>query len=178
MRPVSSQGNTYGIYALTIVVLMVLVSTVTFLVHRIHAGSKASNNAASISSYCVGQTFSSGNSGHCVKDIQVLAGYMYAHLHELPSCKFTVPSVAYSVKTTGSYDSTDEGVVSVMQSWAQCYAKQEGFTTNVKTTGKVDKQTWGELCTYAYTDPLHSHTVDATDSIAAGKDAGCSALSL
>lgn len=177
MNPPSSRGNSYGVYVATIAALIIVAVAVTLLFHHKQTATQSPKQTANLSNYCVGQTFAAGDSGHCVQDIQVLAGYIHAHMNLLPSCDYATSSTANNIQTTGTYDSSDTGVVSNLQSWAQCYAKQEGFTTNVSTSGKVDKQTWGELCTYGYSDPIHSHVTGANDSIAAGKDAGCAELS-
>ncbi len=176
MNPTSPRRSSYGVYVATIAVLMIIAATITLLLRHNHTISQSAKQSANLSSYCVGQTFAAGGTGHCVQDIQVLASYMQSHMNELPSCKIEVSTTAYAIKITGTYDYSDKGVVSMLQSWAQCYAKQEGFTTNVKTSGNVDKPTWGELCAYGYTDPTRSHVTGASDSIAAGKDASCPLL--
>ena len=81
-----------------------------------------------------------------------------------------------TLPVNGVYDTATARQVLAVQHWASCYAIQEGFTSNIKQTGNVDKTTWSELCTYGYTDPQHSHASGAAATIAAGTDAGCAQL--
>ena len=91
----------------------------------------------------------------------------------LTQCPFTGGA---ELTVNATYDADTAAQVKSVQQWASCYAKQEGFTSNVGQTGTVDRNTWGELCTYGYTDPLHSSATGASATIAAGKDAGCAEL--
>lgn len=124
-----------------------------------------------LSNYCVGQTYTAGGSGHCVDDVQTLVNYM--EHSGLTECPFTDGA---TIAVSGSYDTGTETQVKSIQGWSECYAKQEGFTSNVKQTGTVGKATWGLLCTYGYTDPLRTTAAGASGAIAAGKDAGCDEL--
>ena len=127
--------------------------------------------SASKSVGCVTEQFSAGKTGHCVSDIQTLVNYM--EHSGLTECPFTNGS---SHVVNGSYDSSTSRQVRSVQQWSDCYAKQEGFTSDVSQTGTVDKATWGELCTYGYTDPMHTSTKGASTVEAAGKDAGCQSV--
>lgn len=174
MQAKRTTGGYIQIIYLAIVVIIVA-ATVSVVLIRHHDPTK---QPADLSRYCVGRTFARGDSGGCVRDVQTLVQYVYANFDELPTCKSYIDgAVAYSLKTTGTYNYADESVVQILQSWAQCYAHQEGFSTNVKMTGSVNMATWGELCTYGYTDPSHNGVSGAAASIAAGKDAGCAKLS-
>lgn len=155
-----------------LLVVAAAIIIVTFVLlnvhHRVAAPAK---QTVSLSSYCVGQTVKTGDSGHCAADIQTMINYM--EHSGLTQCPF---EGGKQLPVTNEYDTATAAQVQSIQGWANCYAKQEGFTTNVRQTGSVDRTTWSELCTYGYTNPLRSGANGASDSIAAGKDAGCAPL--
>jgi hypothetical protein len=159
--------NRTWIYA-GIAVLLIAAAISFFFLHRTH---KVQKSIAKLNGYCVGTTLNSSSSGHCVSDAQTIINYM--ENSGLTQCEF-VNSAKLTVD--GTYDTATATQVKSIQTWANCYAAQEGFTSNVKETGSVDRPTWGELCTYGYTDPMHSAASGAGDAIAAGKDAGCTQL--
>jgi hypothetical protein len=153
----------------TIAVVVLLTGAVLFF-HK-HTAAKAAANTNEISKYCVGQNFTAGSSGFCVTDIQILANYM--EHSGLSECPFNDSSV---MTVTGTYDQTTADHIKSIQKWSECYAAQEGFKSNVQQTGSVDQPTWGELCTFGYTDPKQRSASDATTAIAAGNNAGCAVL--
>ena len=152
-----------------LIIAVLLLGLIAFtLLNRNHTAAKAATN---LTGYCVGSSLTTNSSGHCVSDIQTMINYM--EHSGLTQCPFEHSAV---LAINGTYDSTMAAQVTSIQHWATCYASQEGFTSNIKETGVVDRATWGELCAYGYTDPIRSSTVGATASIAAGKDAGCAQL--
>jgi hypothetical protein len=155
------------------IVVVVLIGLIALLVShdRSTSATNQTNSSASISSGCVSKQFSTGSTGHCVSDIQTLVNY--TEHSGLTECPF---SNGATLIVNGSYDSLTSTQVRSIQQWSDCYAEQEGFTSDVMQTGTVDKATWGELCTYGYTDPLHTSAKGATTVEAAGKDAGCQSL--
>lgn len=171
MKQLRSHGSAYIPIVITVVVAIVIAIGVFLFLNQNHTTTKSGGQSTAISSACVGQGFATGSSGHCVRDIQTLVNYM--EHSGLTECPF---SSGATLTVSSTYDSATATQVKSVQQWSSCYAKQEGFTSNVQQTGKVDKTTWGELCTYAYTDPLHTSATGATSSIAAGKDAGCAQL--
>jgi hypothetical protein len=150
--------------------LLIAVIVFGFLKYTHHA-AKSAKIRADLSGQCAGQSFASGSTGTCVTDIQTLVNYM--EHSGLTECPFTGGAL---LDVNGTYDTATTTQIRSVQEWSNCYAKQEGFTSNVKITGTVDKATWGELCTYGYTDPLHTSATSATNTIATGKDAGCAEL--
>lgn len=120
---------------------------------------------------CTSQEFSLGSSGNCVEDIQTMVDYMEtAGLNE---CPFT-DTAALPIK--GTYNTYTAQQVSSVQTWVQCYSKQEGARSNVAVSGKVNEATWHLLCSYAYHFPSQSNSSTSPyfqKTIAAGKDAGC-----
>jgi hypothetical protein len=160
-----------SVKALIIAIVFIVVGASAFMLldHKHTDTVKAQNTL--LSSYCVGQSYTTGSSGHCVDDIQTLVNYM--EHSGLTECPFDGGA---TLTVNSSYDGDTTTQVKSVQGWSECYAKQEGFTSNVKQTGTVDKVTWGLLCTYGYTDPLHTTASGASEAIAAGKDAGCGEL--
>lgn len=150
--------------------MLVAVACVGLFYHK-HTTAKTATHNAEMSKYCIGQNFSTGSSGNCVSDIQTLTNYM--EHSGLTECTFDGGA---TLTVSGNYDQTTADQVKTVQKWSQCYATQEGFKSNVNQTGSVDRPTWGELCTFGYTDPSQSKAADAAASIAAGNDAGCAQL--
>jgi hypothetical protein len=171
MRRLRSRGSAYIPIIIAAVLVVVIVIGVFLFLNRNHSATKSSSQSAVTRNACVGQDFADGSSGHCVRDVQTLVNYM--EHSGLTECPF---SGGATLTVSGTYDSATATQVKSVQQWSSCYAKQEGFNSNVQQTGEVDKTTWGELCTYAYTDPLHTSANGAASSIAAGKDAGCAQL--
>ena len=168
-----TQQRSGGYIQIVLIALAVIVIGAVLLVFlsRNHSAAKPSSSASTLSGQCVGQTFTSGSGGHCVSDIQTLVNYM--EHSGLTECPFTGGA---TLVVSGSYDTATASQIRSVQGWSDCYAKQEGFTSNVIVTGNVDKATWGELCAYSYADPLHTSASGASAAIAAGKDADCAAL--
>jgi peptidoglycan hydrolase-like protein with peptidoglycan-binding domain len=168
-----TQQRSGGYIQIVLVALAVIVIGVVVLVflNRNHGTTKPIASASTLSSHCVGQTFTPGSSGHCVSDIQTLLNYV--EHSGLTECPFTGGA---TLTVSGTYDTATASQVRSVQGWSDCYAKQEGFTSNVKVTGNVDTATWGELCAYGYIDPLHTSASGASAAIASGKDADCAAL--
>lgn len=156
---------------LFVAVLVIAAAAILAFIHHKRTTGAAKAQVADLSSYCVGRMFNIGSSGHCVSDIQTIVNYM--EHSGLTQCPFADGA---ELTVDGTYDAETSAQVKSVQQWASCYAKQEGFSSNVPQTGAVEKTTWDELCTYGYTDPLHSSATKAGTTIAAGKDAGCSQL--
>jgi hypothetical protein len=172
MQRLDLRGETPTPVAISIILIVILLSAglFWFLLHSSNSGNQAMKTTAP-GNACVGQQFTDGSSGHCVRDIQTLVNYM--EHSGLTECPF---SGGATLSVTGAFNSATAAQVKSVQQWSSCYAHQEGFTSNVHATGTIDRTTWGELCTYGYTDPLHTSATGAKDSIAAGKDAGCAEL--
>jgi len=168
-RPLNKLGLSVKAFAIVAALVIVGVGAFLLLDHK-HTEKVKANNTI-LSNYCVGQTLSVGSSGHCVDDVQTLVNYM--EHSGLTECTFDNGA---TIAVDGTFASSTATQVKSAQEWSECYAKQEGFTSNVKTTDNVDKSTWGLLCTYGYSDPLHTTAAGAATAIAAGKDAGCGEL--
>jgi len=160
-------GRSTILIASTVVVIAIVVG---FLLWHHQTHTSAARKAA-LSAYCVGQTFTTNDTGHCVSDIQTLVNYMEDS--GLTECSFTDGA---KLDITGTYDAATATQVQSIQNWAVCYAKQEGFASNVHPSSTVDRATWGELCTFSYIDPIRNSATDAGASIAAGSNAGCAQL--
>jgi hypothetical protein len=171
-RPARSLTNDGFVGIILLLVVVVVLTGGIYLALARHKSAKpAVAQSANLHSYCVGQPLTTSASGHCVSDVQTMVNYM--EHSGLTECPFMGGA---TLVVSGTYDATTSAQVQSVQAWSQCYAKQEGFSSNVKQTGNVDKSTWGELCTYSYTDPLHTSATDANTAISAGKDAGCAQL--
>ena len=153
------------------VIAIAVVAFILFNMHRSSAKTGAQTQTADLSKYCVSRTFAVGSSGRCVGDIQALTNYM--ENSDLTQCPFLG---AATLPISNTYDAPTGAQIRAVQQWAVCYARQEGFATNVGPTGTVDKATWGELCTYSYTNPSRNGASGASAAITAGKDAGCMQL--
>jgi hypothetical protein len=171
MRRTQQRSGGYIQIVLIVLAVIVIGAVILVFLNHNHSAAKPSSSASTLSSHCVGQTFTPGSSGHCVSDIQTLVNYM--EHSGLTECPFTGSA---TLAVSGSYDAATASQIRSVQGWSDCYAKQEGFTSNVKVTGNVDTVTWGELCAYGYTDPLHTSASGASATITAGKDADCAAL--
>ena len=126
---------------------------------------------ALVASGCTARQFDVGSSGTCVNDIQTMINYM--ETSGLNECPFVG---AQRLPINGTYDSATKVQVSTVQTWINCYSKQEGSQTSVSVTGKVDSATWHLFCSYAYQFPSQSNSSVSPfrqASIAAGKNAGC-----
>lgn len=165
-----SRGNKWMLLAAGIAALVVVVATLLLFFHK-HTVMKTAAHTAAMGKYCVGQNLSIGSSGHCVSDIQTLVNFM--ERGGLTECKFDGSA---TLAVNGTFDEATKTQIMSIQNWADCYATQEGFKSNVKQTGSVDQSTWGELCTFGYSDPMQSDTANAAASIAAGTDAACPRL--
>jgi hypothetical protein len=165
----TSRGYTQVLIVVVAAIVIVVGAFILFSHHR-NTGNTG-GRTGDLSSYCVGQTFNLGSSGRCVSDIQTLVNYM--EHSGLTECQFAGGA---TLTVDGVYDGTTATQVRAVQGWANCYAKQEGFTSNVQLTSNVDKATWGELCTYGYTNPSRNGAKNASSAISAGKDAGCAQL--
>jgi len=159
------------VHVVALIAAVIVVAVITLIVVNMRRNPATTNAPAVSLSGCVSKTFGSGSSGHCVGDIQTLVNYM--ENSGLTECPFTGGT---QLALSSVYDNPTVLQVQSVQGWAGCYAKQEGFTSNVQQTGTVDKATWGELCTYGYINPSHNGAAGSAKSIAAGKDAGCAQL--
>jgi hypothetical protein len=171
MQQARKTGGYIELIIVVVIVFIVLGLGLIYLDRHYYSKTNTPSGTKDLSSYCVGKTFASGASGNCVSDIQTLINYM--ENSGLTQCPFDGGA---PLTVNGTFDSITTAQVKSVQGWASCYATQEGFTTNVIQNGTVDKTTWGELCTYGYTNPSHSGASGATSAIAAGKDAGCAQL--
>jgi hypothetical protein len=91
----------------------------------------------------------------------------------LNQCPFTGSSI---LSINGSYDTNTQDQVKVVQTWLNCYNKQEGQPIVDTANGIVGTSTWSGLCTYAYQYPSQANQSSSQylkASIAAGKNAGC-----
>ncbi|HUB93235.1 MAG TPA: hypothetical protein VMB52_01915 [Verrucomicrobiae bacterium] len=170
MHPKRTSGGYAQIILLVAAVVLIALAVFLFLDHS-HNTKKPTTQTVNLSNYCVGRSFSAGSTGHCVADVQTIINYMEDS--GLTQCPFENGA---QLTVSSAYDAATVVQVKSVQTWASCYAKQEGFTTNVQQTGTIDNVTWGELCTYGYTNPSHNGASNASLSIAAGKDAGCAQL--
>jgi hypothetical protein len=154
----------YSIFAL--VIILVVIAIFAFK-HK----TATTRTAGATTTGCRAQTFTTGSSGACVKDIQTMTNYM--ETAALTECPFTG---GQTLPISGDYDSTTAAQVKVVQTWASCYYRQEGMSLAIASNGIVDNNTWTELCDFAYSSPKNSHASTSPytqASIAAGKNAHC-----
>ncbi len=156
------------------IVCTVAIVTVSIVLtrHNQAASQQTKTHSTTLGNACVGRAFTVGDSGQCVRDAQLLVNYM--EHSGLTECPFHNGA---TLVITGAYSQKTATQVRAVQQWSSCYAKQEGFTSAIKQSGRIDKLTWRELCTYSYTDPLHRGAANASAAIAAGRNAGCANLS-
>lgn len=169
MQQKRSSGGYVHLIALAVAAIVIVIIALVML--NIHRHAAAPGKQSSNLTGCVSQTFGSGSSGHCVGDIQTLVNYM--EHSGLTECQFDGGA---QLVLSSVYDNATVVQVKSVQGWSDCYAKQEGFTSNVQQTGTVDRVTWGELCTYGYTNPSRTGAAGSASSVAAGKDAGCAQM--
>jgi hypothetical protein len=151
-----------GAICLLIVALLIVIAIVR------HSSARTSPVASNI---CVSKQLSLGSTGACVSDAQTMVDFMESD--GLTQCPFTGASV---LNINGTYDSSTEKQVEVVQTWLNCYNKQEGEPTNVLANGILSTTTWQALCTYAYIYPSSSNQSSSSylqQSIVAGQNAGC-----
>lgn len=158
-------------HIIALAAVIIVVAIIALILVTMHRDAATTDTPTANLSGCVSKTFGSDSSGHCVSDIQTLVNYM--EHSGLTECPFTGGA---QLSVSSVYDNATVLQVQSVQGWAGCYAKQEGFTSNIQQTGTVDKTTWSELCTYGFTNPSHNGTAGAAGAIAAGKDAGCAQL--
>jgi hypothetical protein len=83
---------------------------------------------------------------------------------------------AKSLDINGVYNASTAIQVKTVQTWENCYNKQEGDPTRISADGSVENTTWYELCTYGYQYPKQSNQSTSSYfkvSLVAGKSAGC-----
>jgi hypothetical protein len=170
-NPNSIQPKSHGTKAikeLAIVIIFALIIGGAFSL--LHHSSKSTATQI-VASGCIAKQFSVGSSGNCVSDVQNMVNFMETDNYN--QCPF---SGMAKLTISGVYDAATQTQVKVVQSWENCYNKQEDSTTRIVASGNVGTSTWSELCTYAYQYPKQSNSSTSPyfkASIAAGKDAGC-----
>jgi hypothetical protein len=138
------------------------------------AGRHKSAKTAAALTGCVTRTLAQGSSGSCVKDVQTFVNFV--ETDDLSECPFTGGK---TINESGMFDSSTARQVAIVQTWLNCYNRQEGEAAVVNSNGIVAPATWSQLCNYAYRFPSQSSSrvsPYAKASIAAGKNAGCAEL--
>lgn len=155
-----------------VVLVLLAVGVVYSLVHKKAASTSARTTSGAVAgSGCVARQFTVGSTGNCVSDIQTMVNYI--ETAGLIECPF--PGAAQN-PASGTYDAATQTQVKIVQSWVNCYNKEEGVTTAINADGNVGASTWPELCTYGYKFPAlakQSTSPYFQQTLAAGKDAGC-----
>jgi hypothetical protein len=166
-----------GSMAIVVILAVVGLVVVGFVGYRLLTANKgtsydmSSSSSANAKSGCVAQSLQVGASGHCVSDVQNLVNLM--ETGGLIQCPF--PRAA-RLTVNGAYDSATQTQVAAVQSWVNCYNKEEGNTATIPTDGKVDPATWSQMCVYGYRLPKQAGQSTSPyykDAQAAGQDAGC-----
>lgn len=162
-----STGNRSGKRSTWLLIFVILaVAVAGILYSRRHATKPASTRSG-----CVTQTQTIGSSGSCVADVQNMINYI--ETSGLNECPFVNGK---TLTVTGTYDTKTSQQVKVVQTWTNCYNKQEGSNQTVAVTGNVDVSTWTMLCSYGYKFAKQSQSSTSpyrTAAINAGKAAGC-----
>jgi hypothetical protein len=155
-------------YLLASAILIIVIVGVCLAFFKSQA---ATGSVSRINNGCIGKHFGSGSSGTCVSDIQTMVNF--TETDNLNQCPFTGSK---PLDINGSYEASTQAQVRVIQTWFNCYNKQEGQPIVIGVTGIVNKPTWSDLCTYAYQYPSQNSQSSSPyrkSSIAAGKNAGC-----
>jgi hypothetical protein len=168
-------GSTGSIVVIAVLAVLGL-AVVSFAVFKMLPANKSTAGTAGTASKaagtgCVTQTLVPGSSGHCVSDIQNLINFM--ETGGLTQCPF--PQAA-RLTVSGTYDTATQTQVAAVQSWVNCYNKEEGNSAALSTSGTTDPATWSQLCVYGYRLPGQagqSQSPYFQAAQAAGKDAGC-----
>ncbi len=120
---------------------------------------------------CVTQNLAVGSNSSCVLYAKTMVDYIEtAGLNE---CSFTGGQV---VPLNNDYDTATAQQIKVVQTWINCYNKQEGSTQTIAENGSVNSTTWMVLCSYGFSFPKQSHSTTSPyhyQTISAGQDAGC-----
>jgi hypothetical protein len=155
-------------YIILAVVVVIALAAGGYVLQRHHTQS-ASSHAAKNS--CNAKQFGPGSSGSCVSDIQTMVNFM--ETDELTECPF---AGAQTLSPSGSYDKTTQAEVKVVQTWLNCYDREEGTPKTLSANGTVGSATWYELCTFAYEYPQRANSSPSPywqAAQVAGKNAGC-----
>ena len=150
---------------LGIIILAVIAGAFYFI------NNNSSKKTIAAQNTCTSKEFAPASSGNCVSDIQTMVNFMQTN--QLNQCPF---SGGASLSINGNYDDSTTAQVKVVQSWLNCYNKQEGAPVINTVNGTVDAATWTGLCTYAYQYPSHNNQSPSPylkQTLIAGKDAGC-----
>lgn len=153
-------------YLLLVIIVIVAISITIFFINR-----RSNQTKQTTQSTCTSKQFSLGSSGDCISDIQTMVDFIESD--SLTQCPF--PG-AKALSINGSYDENTQTQVKVIQTWLNCYNKQEGSPVTINVDGSVGTTTWPELCTYAYLFPKQSNESTSPyfkPSLVAGKRAGC-----
>jgi hypothetical protein len=153
--------------AITVVIVLIVVGVILLVSHHSTSPTKTVAGTG-----CSSQQFSVGSSGACVQDIQTMVNFM--ETDDLTECPFIGGK---SIPMNGTFDTDTEQQVTVVQTWENCYNKQEDLPATLTANGIVNAQTWTELCSYGYTFPKQSTTSPSPyfkSTLTAGQNAGCS----
>ncbi len=152
-----------------LIAIIVAVGVVFNLVHK-RSANLAPQTAVS-GTGCVTKQLAIGSTGSCVSDVQTMVNYM--ETAGLIQCPFPGAS---QIPINGTFDTATQAQVKVVQSWVNCYNKEEGVTKVIVADGTVGPTTWPEICTYAYKFPKlagQNPSQFYKQAVAAGEDAGC-----
>lgn len=145
--------------------VVVLAAIDGYLLARPHA-QRQSTTAS-----CLSEQLRAGSTGNCVKDAQTMVDFV--ETDSLNECPF---AGGKTIQPSGTYDAATAAQIKVVQTWLNCYNKQEGGNDMLPTDGVISHATWAALCTYGYQYPHQSQTGSSPyfrQTIAAGKNAGC-----
>lgn len=159
-----------AIFIAVLVVILVIGIVGFLLIHKKPHPAAMST----VKTGCVSQQYTVGSSGSCVSDIQNLVNFI--ETNGLTECVF---NGGQRLTVSGTYDTTTQTQVAVLQEWENCYNHQEGSPVTIGTSGNVNTATWSELCTYGYEYPSKSGSTISPyrqAGLAAGKAAGCAEL--
>jgi hypothetical protein len=157
------------------IISLLVVVTIMVIIGFLLTHKKSTIPAVSMTrSGCVSEQFIVGSSGTCVSDIQNLVNFI--ETDGLTECTFVG---GQRLSINGTYDTTTQAQITVVQKWENCYNHQEGSPITITTSGNINTATWSELCTYGYEYPSKSGS-DISPyrqaGLAAGKAAGCAQL--
>jgi hypothetical protein len=170
LQPIAPKKRRAPWLAVCIVVLVLIIGGVLLLIRH---NSKPNMTPVAQSNSCISRQLSIGSSGNCVRDVQTMVNFL--ETDGLTECAFIG---AQQLSVSGTFDAATQQQIKTVQTWINCYNKQEGNPLNTPANGTVGTATWSGICTYAYLYPKQSGQGPSPylkASIAAGKDAGCGA---
>jgi hypothetical protein len=166
--------NKYGQHGsgpITVLLALLVILIIGTVFVSVNHNKRTPKQVTMDSKTCIAKQIDSSSTGNCVSDVQTMIDFM--ETDKLTECPF---NGAIPTPINGLYDSATQAQVKTVQTWINCYNKEEGSTTPINVTGVVSPATWHVLCSYGYKFPKQSASntsLYAKQTLSAGADAGC-----